>query len=93
VEEILDLARRVADHAEVFHVISLRSPVQFEANRLKQIQSKETSGTALRLIKDGRIGFAQASGNIPPGELVEMALETCPLGQQAIFELPGLQHR
>ena len=90
-EEILDLAKRVADHAEVFHVVSIRSPVLFEANRLKQIQSKETSGTALRLIKDGRIGFAQASGNIPPGELVEMALETCPLGQQAIFELPGLQ--
>lgn len=90
-EEILELARKVSDHAEVFRVSSIRTPVQFEANRLKQILTKETTGTALRLFKNGRIGFAQASGNILARDLVDMALETCPFGQEAIFDLPEAQ--
>ncbi len=90
-EEILELAKRVSDHAEVFQVSSVRTPVQFEANRLKQIQTKETTATALRLFKNGRIGFAQASGDIPAQDLVDMAQETCPFGQQAVFELPEAQ--
>jgi PmbA protein len=75
-EEILSIARKMADKAEVFQVTARRTPVHFESNRLKQIQSKETIGTALRLVKNGRIGFAQASGYIEPDELVAMALET-----------------
>ena len=34
-EEILELARKVAEEAEVFQVSSEETPVHFEANRLK----------------------------------------------------------
>jgi PmbA protein len=88
-EEILTQAKRVAEQAEVFQVSSKMTPVHFEANRLKQIQDKESTKTALRLIKDGKIGFAQASGFIEPGMLVEMALETCQFGMPAKFDFPN----
>ena len=61
-EEILRCAKRVAEQAEVFWVSSRETPVHFEANKLKQIQSKESSSIALRIFKKGKIGFSAASG-------------------------------
>jgi PmbA protein len=90
-EEILDIAHRSAESAEVFRVTSIRTPVQFEANRLKQIQSKESVSVALRLVKNGKMGFAQASGNISPADLVSMALETSQFGYQVNFDFPSLR--
>jgi len=90
-QEILDIARRSAESAEVFRVTSIRTPVQFEANRLKQIQAKESVSIALRLIKNGKMGFAQASGNISPTDLVNMALETSQFGYPANFDFPSLR--
>jgi len=90
-EKILEIARRSADSAEVFRVTSVRMPAQFEANRLKQIQSKESVSVALRLVKNGRMGFAQASGNIPPADLVGMALETSQFGYPVNFDFPILR--
>ena len=90
-EEILDIASRSAERAEVFRVTSIRTPVHFEANRLKQIQTKESVSVALRLVKNGKMGFAQASGNIPPADLVSMALETSQFGFPADFDFPPLR--
>ncbi len=90
-ERILSIARKHADAAEVFQVNSRRTPVQFEANRLKQIQTKESTATAIRIVKNGRIGFAQASGNIDPDELVKMALDTSQFGYEVNFEFPSSQ--
>ena len=88
-EEILSIARKSAESAEVFQLTSIRTPVQFEANRLKQIQTKESVSTALRIVKNGRVGFAQASGNISAKDLVDMALETCPFGHEANYQFPS----
>ncbi len=89
-EEILARARKVAEQAEVFQFVSQRTPVKFEANLLKQIQTKENTATALRLIKDGKTGFAQVAGPVDPETLVNMALETCEFGATAKFNFPGL---
>jgi PmbA protein len=89
VEEILERAKKVAEQAEVYQVTAKGTPVQFEANRLKQIQTKESVSTSLRIIKNGRIGFAQASGKISSADLIEMAVETSQFGAQAKFEFPG----
>jgi len=90
-DDILAVACKSAQSAEVFRVTSSRTPVQFEANRLKQIQTKDSTATALRLVKDGRVGFAQASGRINAAELVNMALDTSQFGFQAGFTFPYLQ--
>ncbi|MCX6005617.1 MAG: metallopeptidase TldD-related protein, partial [Chloroflexi bacterium] len=84
-------AKKIAEKAEGFQVVSNRTPVHFEANRLKQIQTKETVGTALRLVKNGKIGFAQAGGLIDPDELIAMALETSSFGPEANFDFPAGQ--
>lgn len=88
-EQILSIARKSAESAEVFQLVSTRTPVQFEANRLKQIQTKESVSTALRIVKNGRIGFAQASGNIKAADIVNMALETCQFGHEANYHFPS----
>jgi PmbA protein len=88
-EEILSLAKKVAEQAEVFQISSKVTPVNFEANRLKEIQAKESTSSALRIIKDGKIGFAQANGIIEPKKLVQMASETCQFGAPAKFAFPG----
>jgi PmbA protein len=88
-EDILSQAKKVAEHAEVFQISSKVAPIHFEANRLKQIQDKESTQTALRLIKDGNVGFAQVGGSTETSTLVEMALETCQFGMPAKFNFPN----
>ena len=62
IEHVLRSAQKVAEQAEVFSVSSRETPVHFEANKLKQIQSEENIGVALRIFREGRIGFATANG-------------------------------
>jgi PmbA protein len=91
VDKILSIARKRAEAAEVFRISSRRTPVQFEGNRLKQILTKESTATALRIVRQGRVGFAQASGKIDPEELVKMALDTSQFGYEVKFEFPPAQ--
>jgi PmbA protein len=89
--ELLRSARKVAEQAEVFSVSSQATPIQFEANELKQVQTKESSSTALRIFKEGRIGFATASGGGDVEALVDMAVETSQFGGPAGFQFPSRQ--
>ncbi len=89
-DQILSLARqRGAQQAEVYAVRSEETPVQFEANRLKQMNARQSSGAALRVIRDGRIGFASSTRPQEVEELVSAALETAPFGPEARFAFPG----
>ncbi|MGD0354379.1 MAG: metallopeptidase TldD-related protein [Dehalococcoidia bacterium] len=90
-EELLKIARKSVESAEVFHMVSCRTTAQFEANRLKQILTRDGIATALRIVKNGRVGFAQVSGNIKSEELLKMALETSPFGYQMDFLFPSFQ--
>jgi len=90
VEELLALARKVAEAAEVFMVSSEETPIQFEANRLKHIQSKQGTTVALRLIRQGRLGYATTTELNDRSELVNMAAETAQFGMTAGFEFPAL---
>jgi PmbA protein len=62
VRKVLHSARKVAEEAEVFSASIRATTIQFEANELKQVQTRESSSIALRIFKEGRIGFATASG-------------------------------
>lgn len=87
-EEILTRAKRVADDADVFMFSSEEAPVEFEANRLKSIQSKQSSIIALRLVRNGRIGYAATTNLVDSPRLVDMALETAQFGMAARFQFP-----
>ncbi len=88
-EEILARARQLADEAEVFMVSSEETPVEFEANRLKHIQSKQSCTVALRIVKDGRIGYATSTSRDDVDGLVENALATAEFGSLARFTFPS----
>jgi len=88
VEKILARAQKVAEEAEVFFVSAEETPVQFEANRLKHIQSKQSTSVALRIIKDGRLGYATGTDVSDAQGLVDNAVETARFGTRARFELP-----
>ena len=67
--------------------------VQFEANELKQVQTKESSSLALRIFRGGKIGFAIASGEGGLDTLVDMAVETSQFGSLANFQFPSQFHQ
>ena len=88
-EQILEKARRVSQWAEVYSVSRQETTAVFEANRLKQVHTRSGSSNALRLAKDGRIGFATANRKDSTQKLVDMALETAAFGATARFEPPS----
>ncbi len=90
-EDILAQAKRVAEEAEVFMVSLEETPVQFEANRLKHIQSKQSSSVALRIVRHGKVGYATTTAELGDSHnLVNMAAETAEFGMPARFEFPSL---
>jgi PmbA protein len=66
VERLLAQAKKAAEAAEVFTVSAEETTAQFEANRLKHIQSKQSTHLALRIIKGGRLGYATTTD---PGDV------------------------
>lgn len=87
-EQLLEIALKSgAENAEVYQSKSLSRPVFFEANRLKQLESAQSVGTALRLWRNGCPGLAVAYGSVAPQTLVERALALSQLNEPEIIEL------
>ena len=88
-EDILSLAKKTAEVAEVYQVISEETRVHFEANKLKQLQTRQQTNIALRIIKDGKTGYATSTEMTDGKDLVNNAVETAEFGTVAKFQLPG----
>lgn len=87
-EQLLELARKSgAEAAEVYQSRSLSRPVFFEANRLKQLETSQSEGTALRLWRNGRPGLTVAYGAVEPQVIVERSLALSQLNQPEQMEL------
>jgi PmbA protein len=87
-EQLLDLARKSgAEAAEVYQANSLSRPVFFEANRLKQLETAQSEGIALRLWKDGKPGLAVSYGAVDPAISVAKAIELSQLNEPETPEL------
>ena len=86
--KLLELAQRSqVDAAEVLQSRSHSRPVFFEANRLKELQSSESEGTALRLWRNSRPGIAVAYGSVDPQTLVDRALSLSELNDPETIEM------
>jgi PmbA protein len=89
-EPLLTAARSAgASQAEVYAVQTEETPVRFEANRLKELNARHTSGVAVRVIVDGRIGFASSTRPGDVEDVVRAAVETAPFGPEAQFDFPS----
>jgi len=86
---LIELALRRSAQAEVYEARGESTLVHFEANRVKQVERRQSDNTALRLVRDGRMGFASASGDTAHERLVEMAVQTAAFGAPARFSFPG----
>ena len=74
-EELLELTQKKGiNEVEVYQVQSYSRPISFEANRLKQIETSQTTALALRLWCNSCPGLAVAYGDFNPEDLISKAL-------------------
>jgi PmbA protein len=86
--QLIDVALQAgAEAAEVFTERSLNRPVLFEANTLKQIETRDSEGISLRLWVEGRPGLAVTYGEIDPQKLVNTAIALSQLNEPEPIEL------
>ncbi len=88
-EELLKAAVKSHGQAEVYRVESESLPVTFEANRLKELSARETSGVALRVVRGGKIGFTSTTDQRDEKSLVSRAGALAEFGTEAKFSFPG----
>ena len=89
IEKVLDKAGSTSEQAEVFSLSYWNEPVDFEANRLKTVEDRESKGLSLRIIKDGKIGFSSTNILDNLDAVVDNALETSPFGPVAALQFPS----
>jgi len=91
-EQLLEMAKKVSEAAEVYSLEETGDGVSFENGRLKEIESKAQSGISLRIIKDGHIGFAYTKNLIHPEGLVKNALDSLKGEVESLFDFPSTRH-
>lgn len=91
-EKILQLAAPRTDAAEVYFVSSKDTPIEFENNRLKSLQTKAVQGVALRVIRNGRLGFASSTDLTRLEDLIDAAVQTAEIGSPVEFEFASNFH-
>lgn len=79
--DILKTLSSQAEQAEVYEITNESTLVSFENNQLKSSKVEQTSGKAVRLIKDGRLGFAASTLVGGESKLVQAALQTAAFGE------------
>jgi PmbA protein len=89
--QLLELAKKSgAQAAEVYQSTATAHPVFFETNRLKQLETSQSEGLALRVWRNGCPGLAVAYGLVEPELLVAQSLALCALNEPETPELtPG----
>ena len=86
VEQVIELAKEKGIEAEAFYVASQDTPIEFGNNRLKSLETKASEGIALRVIADGKLGFASATDLTRLEDLVDAAIATAEIGDPVEFE-------
>jgi PmbA protein len=89
--DILTQLTRQAEQVEVVSLQTEKTTVEYEANQLKTCTVTETKGTAVRVIRKGRLGFAASTDEKALDKLAVNVLESAAYGDQAVFSFPGAQ--
>jgi PmbA protein len=87
-EKLFEMAKKVCDKAEIFSVEHNDNSVLFENAKLQNIDSKFQSGISLRIIKDGKLGFAYTRNLMDRQELIGNALDSMQGGVEANYDFP-----
>ncbi len=79
-KDFIKKAKKQAEQVELYQVETKETPVSFENNRLKGIDTREQRISALRVVAKGKLGFATTTGT-DMDELLEKALATAEFGR------------
>lgn len=89
--DIIKQLKSQTEQYEVMQVINEETSVLYEANKLKTSKVAETSGTAVRVMSKGRLGFAATTDTSATDKLVSNALESASYGEEVPLHFPSLQ--
>jgi PmbA protein len=91
VSALLERLASKTQEAEVYESRADTIEVTFSNGAVKGALARESSGVAVRAIKDGRLGFAASTDRTPraEGKLVENLLNAASVGDPAGFSFPG----
>ena len=83
------MARKKADAAEVLIQETKVDPLVFEGKALRYAPTQDMIGVSLRVLKDGRLGFACTTGFGEREDLLKEALSTAEFGHTIDLPFPG----
>jgi len=87
-EELMELAKNVSEEVEIYSLNEKNDLIVFENSKLKKIDSKIQTGLSLRIINDGKLGFAYTKDLVDRKELLKNALDSIAGGIKADFKFP-----
>jgi PmbA protein len=88
VERLMEMAAKVSDQAEIYSLEEVSDGISFENATLKDIESKSQSGLSLRLIRQGRLGFAYTRNLLHRQEVLRNGLDSLKGEVEAAFDFP-----
>ena len=83
--DILTQLKKEAEQVEVLSLQNEKTTVEYEANQLKTCTVAETKGTAVRVIRNGQLGFSASTDETVINKLAANALESAAYGDKAPF--------
>jgi len=83
--DILTQLKQQAEQVEVLNLQNETTTVEYEANALKTCTVSETKGTAVRVIRNGKLGFSASTDETAATRLAANALESAAYGDPAPF--------
>jgi PmbA protein len=89
--DILKELQSQAEQAEVINIKDESTSVEFESNRLKTSKVTETRGVAVRVVLNGRLGFAASSDEGAVKKVIANALESAAYGDVVPLQFPESQ--
>ena len=90
-DKLLTKASQLAQQAEVLQIQEESIGIGYEAAELKKIGTKNTTGFALRLIKDSRLGTTCGTVPLAQDEMIAQALLSTQYGDKVAFSFPAVK--
>lgn len=88
----MDILKKLKAHAEQVEIVNMvneATSVEFEANKLKSSKVEETKGVAIRVVRDGKLGFAASSDETAMDKLAANVLESAAYGDPVPIKFPS----
>src|SRR5690554_365775 len=87
-QDFIAKAKKKVAQVELYQTSVTETPVRYENNHLKGIETNSHRVTALRVVKDGKLGFATSTGT-DLDQLLDMAIATAQFGRPWDIPLAG----